>query len=51
MALLDVKGLEAFYGQGEPSGERTFTLPLRGHVGPVIVAVQAHGRVLTAKVQ
>ena len=53
LRLYDVSGrlLEAFWGQGEPAGDRTFTLPLRGHTGPVIVAVQAHGRVLTAKVQ
>jgi len=53
LRLYDTAGrlLEAFWGQNEPSGERTFTLPLRGHAGPVMVAVQAHGRVLTAKVQ
>ncbi len=53
LRLYDVTGrlLETFLGTREPAGERTFTLPLRNHRGPVIVAVQALGRVLTAKVQ
>jgi len=51
--LYDAAGrlLEAFWGKSEPAGERTFLLPLHGHHGPVIVAVQALGRVLTMKVQ
>ena len=53
LRLYDYEGrlLEKFHEQSAPAGKRTFLLPLRDYRGPILVAVQAHGRVLTAKVQ
>ena len=53
LRLYDLQGrlLEAFVGEMEPAGTRTFRLPLRKHRGPVLVAVQAHGRVMTVLTQ
>lgn len=53
LRLYDLQGrlLEAFVGEMEPAGMRTFRLPLRKQRGPVLVAVQAQGRVMTMLAQ